>query len=267
MLIRLCADAHAWGDTGHRVICEIAFRLVQADTRAAISKLIQSDTEFGSFSDACIYPDHPRKRAPEHYVNLARDSHGLTSDVCPMADKCVLTAILNDSKVLASKSDKPIERLIALKFLGHWVGDIHQPLHVSFEDDRGGNNIAVEGACGSGTGANLHSIWDTCLVEYTVGTDIQQAASELVAAITSQLVTQWNASQPRDWANESFALAEALKTGYCVRRGASCDQPQGSVQISSDYLNANKPVVKQQLQKAGVRLARMLDIAFVRGSD
>ena len=198
------------------------------DTRAAISKLIGSDTEFGSFSDACIYPDHPRKRAPEHYVNLARDLHGLTSDVCPLADRCVLTAILNDSQILASKSEKPGDRLTALKFLGHWVGDIHQPLHVSFQDDRGGNNIAVEGACGSGTSANLHTTWDACLVENTVGTDIQQAASELIAAITPQLVTQWNATQPRDSADQFFALAEALKTGYCVRRGASCDQPQAA---------------------------------------
>ena len=59
----------------------------------------------------------------------------------------VLSAILNDSKVLASKSEKKADRLLALKFLGHWVGDIHQPLHVSFEDDRGGNNITVRGLC------------------------------------------------------------------------------------------------------------------------
>lgn len=115
--------------------------------------------------------------------------------------------------------------------------------------------------------ANLHATWDTCLVENAVGNNIQQAATDLVASITPQLITQWNAATPRDWANESFALAEAVTTGYCVRHGASCDQPQGTVHITSDYLIANKPVVKQQLQKAGVRLARLLDIAFGHGPE
>src|SRR6202042_1022788 len=64
-------------------------------------------------------------------------------------------------------------KLASLKFLGHWVGDIHQPLHVSFEDDRGGNNIAVTGECGS----NLHSAWDTCLVLKAVGEDAGAAAT------------------------------------------------------------------------------------------
>jgi len=79
----LCSDAHAWGDAGHKMICEIAFRLAQPDTRAAIRKLINSDTRFNTFSDSCVFPDHPRMRAPEHFINLPRDSGGLTSDECP----------------------------------------------------------------------------------------------------------------------------------------------------------------------------------------
>lgn len=173
-LTLMSSRALAWGDIGHKVVCEIAFRLAQPDTRAAIRRLIRSDTEFDNFSDSCVYPDHPRKRAPEHFINLSRDAQGLTSDQCPTASKCVLSAILSDAKVLASKSEKSRDRLIALKFLGHWVGDIHQPLHVSFEDDRGGNNIHVSGECSG----NLHGTWDTCLVEGAVGTDIDQAATD-----------------------------------------------------------------------------------------
>ena len=144
-LISQCGNAHAWGDEGHKIVCEIAFRLTQPDTRAAVRKLIRSDTEFDTFSESRVFPDHPRKRASEHFINLARNSQGLTSDDCPQAEKCVLSAILNDSKILASKTAKKADRLLALKFLGHWVGDIHQPLHVSFEDDRGGDNITVSG--------------------------------------------------------------------------------------------------------------------------
>jgi hypothetical protein len=62
-----------------------------------------------------VFPDHPRRRASEHFINLPRDAKGLTSDQCPKADKCVLTAILADSKVLASKAETDADMLIALK--------------------------------------------------------------------------------------------------------------------------------------------------------
>ncbi|MGB8604770.1 S1/P1 nuclease [Bradyrhizobium sp.] len=256
--VSLCGDAQAWSDPGHKIICEIAFRLAKQDTRAAISRLMESDTVFKTFSDSCVFPDHPRIRASEHFINLQRNSKGLTSDDCPKADKCVLTAILNDAKVLSSKEAADADRLIALKSLGHWVGDIHQPLHVSFEEDRGGNKISVNGQCSG----NLHAAWDNCLVQYAVGPDISDAVTELLGSITPEQKTRWMASEPRDWANESFAIAEAVKTGYCGMHGDSCDMSAGSVTISAEYLDANEPVVKEQLQKAGVRLARVLDAAF-----
>jgi len=128
-------------------------RLVQPTTRAEIQKLISNDDRFGSFSDACTWPDHPRQRASEHFLNLPRDSDGLHSESCPGASACVVTAIKKDFEVLSSNNASQAEKLASLKFLGHWVGDIHQPLHVSFEDDRGGNSISVTGICGT----NLHS--------------------------------------------------------------------------------------------------------------
>jgi hypothetical protein len=81
---------------------------------------------------------------------------------------------LNDPKVLSSKATADADRLIALKSLGQWVGDIYQPLHASFEDDRGGNNIKVNGQCAG----NLHAGWDNCLVQYAVGPDISDAGTE-----------------------------------------------------------------------------------------
>jgi hypothetical protein len=150
-------DGWAWGDQGHKVICEIAMRLAQPSTRAEIQKLISNDDRFDSFSDSCTWPDHPRQRASEHFLNLPRDSDGLHSETCPGATNCVVTAIKKDFEVLSSNSASQVQKLASLRFLGHWVGDIHQPLHVSFEDDRGGNSILVTGECG---GSNLHSAWD-----------------------------------------------------------------------------------------------------------
>jgi hypothetical protein len=254
----LGGEARAWGDLGHRVICEIAFRLVQPDTHAAITRLMQLDSEFKTFSDACIYPDHPRIRPSEHFLNLLRDSKGLTSEACPLANACVLTAILSDFKILKAKENTDASKLVALKSLAHWIGDIHQPLHVSFLDDKGGNAIRTSGQCPG----NLHAVWDTCLVQYAIGPDASEAATDLLAAITPEMKAEWKASVPRDWANESFVISETPRTMYCVLNGPSCNMTSGPLNISAQYLDANEPIVKQQLQKAGVRLARLLDTAF-----
>ena len=254
-------DARAWGDTAHKVICEIAMRLVAPNTQAEVRRLLKTDAEFVSFADACTWPDHPRKRAAEHFLNLARDSSGLTSDACPDAPGCVLTAIRQDAAVLSSSNASDQEKLEALKFLSHWVGDIHQPLHVSFKDDRGGNYIGVVGACSG----NLHSAWDTCLVHKAVGMDFEDAAVELLGSISPVKVEEWTRSTPTGWANESFAISERSQTKYCVQVGTACIAPDaGKVRIDATYIQENAPIIREQLQKAGVRLAHLLDAALGR---
>ena len=107
---------------------------------------------------------------------------------------------MNDLRIVSSKNETDAKRLIALESLGHWVGDIHQPLHVSFEDDRGGNDIRV-----SGCSKNLHAVWDNCLVEYAVGLDVPKAVASLMQTITPEKQALWASSSPRVWANETFA--------------------------------------------------------------
>ena|SRR5438105_2042190 len=142
--------------------------------------------------------------------------------------------------------------------IGHWVGDVHQPLHVSFEDDRGGNNVHVSGECDS----NMHSTWDTCLVEAAVGKDFQDAADKLGKLITEAQKQKWTKSDPKEWANESFKITESVQTKYCVKHGGNCEKPPGGVKIDQTYIDANVPIVKEQLQKAGIRLAGLLDKAL-----
>jgi hypothetical protein len=254
-----CSNALAWGDTAHQVICEVAFRLTKPATQAEIQRLINSDPSaaFPDFSESCVFPDHPRIRASEHFLNLPRNSVGLSSDRCPLAEKCVMTAILSDQKILAFKDETDANRLLALKSLGHWVGDIHQPLHVSFEDDKGGNTIGV-----SGCARNLHAVWDNCLVDYAVGRNVVKAANGMMAEISPKMLAQWTRTTPRDWANESFAIAKAVNTRYCVMQSQSCSPISETLVVTTEYLDANKAVVREQLQKAAVRLARLLDTAL-----
>ena len=110
--------------------------------------------------------------------------------------------------------------------------------------------------------ANLHAAWDTCLVLRAVGDDVNEAATELMKTITPTRIENWNQSEPKDWANESFVIAEQAQTKYCVREGVSCDLPAGKVTIDAPYVVANTPIVREQLQKAGIRLAHMLDAAL-----
>jgi hypothetical protein len=90
---------------------------------------------------------------------------------------------------------------------------------------------------------------------------VNEAANQLMKTITPAKIESWTHSGPMDWANESFAIAEQAQTKYCIRQGASCDQP-GKVQIDDAYVVVNAPIVREQLQKSGVRLAHLLDAAL-----
>ena len=181
--------------------------------------MIDRDPEFDTFAESCAWPDHPRRRATEHYVNLPRDADGLEEDPCPLATECVVSAIEQDLAVLSSPSATEQERLEALKYLGHWVGDVHQPLHVSFEDDRGGNSIGVSGGLCSW---NLHAVWDGCIIEQGLPGDPYTLARQLLDEVTDEERAAWQGSSPIDWANESFAISISPEVQYCVGTDTGC---------------------------------------------
>ncbi len=97
-----CAQAMAWGDDGHRIVCEIALLEITPATRVEVEALIATDRQFATFPDSCIWADHPRKRDDEHYVNLPRGAAGLSVEPCPLADRCVVSSIDANMAVLAS---------------------------------------------------------------------------------------------------------------------------------------------------------------------
>jgi hypothetical protein len=259
VVVGLCGPAAAWGKVGHKIVCMVAFRLAAPSTQAEIRRLMRLDREFPSFEESCSWPDQPRQRGKEHIVHVPRAATRLDSD-CPLADACVVSAIGKDLAVLRSKSASDADKLASLKFLAHWVGDIHQPLHAAFKDDHVGTTIPVVGEC-SGT---MHAAWDTCLVTRAVGSDAAQAAAELAKSVTAATRKRWSGSRPRDWANESFAIATNAKTKYCIRRGGTCERPADCVVIDAAYLRENAALVRERLARAGVRLARLLDSAFAK---
>jgi len=163
----------AWGSAGHRTVCEIAMLNLTPTARSEVDRLLQarpatlqSDPRNGEFASACTYPDRsvtggPTRRDPEHFINYSRTLSTVTlQSGCGDAYECADTAVIRDFAVLRSRALPDGLRAVALMYLGHFVGDLHQPLHNSFADDRGGNSITATGLCTS----NLHSAWDTCIL-------------------------------------------------------------------------------------------------------
>ena len=271
ILLALSANSVlAWGGTAHRIICEIAFKELNSQARAEVKRLIRLDPVFFTFSGSCIWPDHPRKRSREHFVNLPRSATQLENDSCPLVDKCVVMAIEVDLQIVADAGATDASKLDALKFLGHWVGDIHQPLHVSFRDDRGGNSIKVSGPCSR----NLHAVWDGCIIETKLGTDIRNIATDLREAVTPADRVQWNSTGPKTWANESFRITISKATGYCVKKDDACwyatdnnkldrNEEKRMLVVDDAYIERQLPTIKERLTQAGIRLGHLLNHALV----
>jgi hypothetical protein len=281
--------ASAWGNAGHRTVCEIAYLNMTPAARAEASRLLQSlpaalrsDPRNLDFASACTYPDRPLaggpdRRASEHFINYPRETAAVTlQSGCGLAFECADTAIIGDYAELRSPFLSDQLRAVALIYLGHFVGDIHQPLHNSFADDRGGNSVLASGLCSG----SLHSAWDTCILvssSYGSVADPAPAAVEAAAAAWSAAVTdaqraQWLSTRPWQWSYESYLVATSPAVGYCVMIQSTCQYDSthalfaGSnprtVAIDARYEAMAVPIVRQRITQAGIRLAHLINLAL-----
>ena len=143
---------------------------------------------------------------------------------------------------------------MALKFLLHFVGDLHQPVHASDDHDRGGNDKKV--AASWIKAGNLHHYWDTEFVAL-LETDAKSIASDLIGHISKDQRKQWQAGSPSEWAKESFLVAKTDAYGLLSEPSA-----RGSYGLSDKYVKTATADVALQLSKAGVRLAFLLNNAL-----
>jgi S1/P1 Nuclease len=160
---------------------------------------------------------------------------------------------------LANSSTPREERLIALKFLLHLVGDVHQPLHASEDHDAGGNRKQVAGD--GFTGNNLHHLWDVEFVQ-RLGADPAEMAARLTFRISDEQRRAWSNGRAADWAMQSFALAR--DHGYGMLPAARAD---GVFVLSPAYIDTATQDVATRLSKAGVRLAFVLNRALADAGD
>jgi len=283
-------SASAWGDLGRQIICEIAYQeLGTGPARQKLVALLQApEAPHALFSRACSWADEikPRRRL-DHFVNLPRSATRVKVGRCPGDGPCLLDALVSDYAALASRTNPPGDRLEALMFLGHFVGDLHQPLHVSFQDDRGGNEIRERGPCflqprggPRREEVSLHFVWDICIIEKKLGGNLRRIAEHLRSGISNAQRSRWtkggdpgSRESVRGWADESFQIARSPSLEYCFRRGDTCRYspdreifarggPRRRVEVDTGYLDEQANVVTLRLQQAGVRLAAWLEAAL-----
>jgi hypothetical protein len=231
--------AFSWSAPGHRVVAMIAERRLTPKALAEVRSLLGDE----SLNDAAVWADNIRSDRHEaygwHFMNIPIEA----SDPDPMkycpATGCVISKIEEFTATLRSTQGKTSERTEALKFLIHFIGDLHQPLHVGDHGDRGGNDLQLEFF---GVGTNLHSVWDRGLPS-RLGTDEAALAAELGAAAQER----WASGTVKEWALESLSISR--KIAY----------KNLSNSLGQEYFDQCAPSVRVQLAKAGVRLAQTLN--------
>ena len=161
----------------------------------------------------------------------------------------MVTASSDYTEVLKNRSASDEDKLVALKFVGHFVGDIHQPLHAGYKEDKGGNDLRVNFL---GKKTNLHSVWDSGIIMRT-GERWLDYAHALRKAVTAGERAEWpKLKRPEEWAAESHNAVRNVYAGV-----------QTSGAIGEAYLQTQRPIVEEQLRKAGIRLGMLLNDALV----
>ena len=245
------APAAAWGQLGHRVIGEIAAERVSGKTRAEIELILGEE----DLAEASTWADEQRSNpaafwqdeaGPYHYVTVPK---GQTySDVGPPEEGDALSALTDFAATLRDPSATREDKALALRFIIHIVGDLHQPLHAGNGTDRGGNDQLVRWY---GQVTNLHSVWDTQMLarqnlSYTEYTE------RLARKIDPAQTVEWWKASPQVWVAESTALRDTIYP-------PSADETPS---LGYAYQFQHIGTAERRLQQAGVRLAAYLEWVF-----
>jgi hypothetical protein len=245
--------AWGWGRIGHHVSARLTETLLTPATRAAILDILGPKE---SLADASVWPDEHRREMPEsapwHYVNVPITEPKYDARFC-QAGGCVISKIADFRAQLKDPKATRDQKRLALRFLAHFVQDMHNPVHVGDRGDRGGNDLQLRFF---DEGSNLHRVWDSGMIEH-VDTDEAKTQARLAKAFTPEFVGSVVQGPVEGWADESLAAA----------RDAYVDPADGQPlkagkKLSDAYQARNLPIAERRIMQASVRLARILNETF-----
>lgn len=270
LLALLPAPALAWWEYGHQTVARIAMMEVQPRTRAEIMRLLRQSRRLDTPTcpaatpeDASVWPDCIRAitdrfsyTAPWHYQNV---------NVCRPFDQaaacrdgnCVSAQVERHLRLLKDRKLPVRERIASLAFLIHFVGDMHQPLHAGDRGDLGGNRFP---AYYSRIRSNLHSIWDGYLAERAISTPAADARG-LLGELSAEQRAAEAGGTVTDWARQAWEASRDFAYGGVLPTPCA-EQPAEPPVITQDKIRELVPIVRRQIQRGGLRLARLLDEAF-----
>lgn len=236
-----------WGKTGHRTTGEIAEEHLSRRAKRKIEKILDGHSLafVSTYGDEIKSDPEYRKYSPWHYVNLEPGQNSYSEETAN-PDGDLILGIKKCIMVLKNEDSTREEKEFYLKMLVHFMGDLHQPLHAGHESDRGGNDIQLRWF---GEGTNLHKVWDSEMINsYKMSyTELAANANEL----SKRQVKAIEAGSILDWMYESKVLSEKIYNSVEVGE-----------KLGYDYMYVWFPVVRQQLQKGGIRLAKVLNEIF-----
>ena len=268
LLLLLAPSAMAWSALGHRLVGELAQRHLSPAANAEVATLLAGEPDptlagVATWADTLRASDPDRFKATSrwHYVNTPAGTCRFDSQRdCP-GGECVIGAIEAQRQILADRRQPHAARRDALKFLVHFVGDVHQPMHANNRGDKGGNDFQIslrtdlppeayararyiDGVMGT----NLHSVWDFYILG-SQGLDLRQYAARLDALPWPPMTPPVSAAQ--GWAGESCRLVDSRNLYPATRK------------MDRGYLDAHRPLAEQRVRQAGYRLAALLNATLV----
>jgi S1/P1 Nuclease len=274
LTLTLASPAFAWWDYGHKTIATIAWGNVKPQTRTAIrallaqGHLVETPTcPLRTLEDASYWPDCIKGLGAR--FDYAFSWHYQNVDICKPFDltapckdgNCVSRQIERAEKLLKDKKVPTRERIMALAFLAHFVGDLHMPLHAGDRSDRGGNDLKATYGIVAGR-VNLHSLWDGPLAERAITTP-PAGPKGIEASVAGNAGEKWQraAGTVEDWSRESWQVSRDAAYATAIG-GDPCGPVPARAIVSNEVIEKLVPVARQQMLNGGLRLARLLDEAL-----
>lgn len=249
------APSKAWDKTGHEAIAAIAATRLSPAAQAAVADLLEAKDATTGMTEIADWADRVRKSRDGtshwHYVDIpvTADGYDVARD-CPQ-DDCIVAQIDKEIAVVKDKTQTKPVRAEALKFLIHFVGDIHQPMHCADNQDNGGNKLTIMAA---GRKSNLHAVWDNAVVR-AIGSEPDAIATALSSKISPEVAAQWSTGTPELWVNECFLIAKTKIYPQFPSAGTRL----APIVLPEAYPASVGTITATQLAKAGLRLGAVLN--------
>lgn len=243
----------AWGSKGHQIIAHLAAERLSSRARKGVADLLGR----ASLESVANWADQMKANRDDHFLRIPLERNSYDAETDCIGGNCLIKAIENNISILSDYDKPPAARAEALRYIVHFIGDLHQPLHCANNNDASGSKFPVSFF---GVPTNLLKVWDEDIIDTIWDEYAVKLGKVDFAAYDDQLSSMMDGKAQNgagytkgtitDWALDSHRLA---RNAYPAK---------GDTNLAEDYYNTNKPIVNEQLFKAGVRLAKVLNDIF-----